>query len=166
MRARGKAGELLELVRSEGEGVRVGRVVAYQRGEVRVDFDGNRAGPVAARVTSALDDAALAHAAAERAEAVLLFERGDPARPIVVALLRSSTPLVDAVLAEGPPPKQLVARVDGKRVVIEGEDEVTLRCGKATLTLDRKGKVVLRGVNVVSQAEQIHKVRGGKVQIN
>jgi len=26
--------------------------------------------------------------------------------------------------------------------------------------------VVLRGVHVVSQADQVHKVRGGKVQIN
>jgi len=43
---------------------------------------------------------------------------------------------------------------------------VVLRCGKASLTLRRDGKVLLRGVDVVSQADQVHKIRGGKVQIN
>jgi len=58
------------------------------------------------------------------------------------------------------------ARVDGRRVVVEGREEVTLRCGKASLTLRADGKVVLRGVNLVSQADQVHKIRGGKVQVN
>lgn len=148
------------------DGPRLGRVASFEHGELRVDFDGNRNGPFAARVSASLDDAALAVAARDRQEALLLFENGDPTRPIVVALLRSATPLVDALLAGPLPQAEKVARLDGRRVELVGQDEVVLRCGKASLTLRRDGKVVLRGVNVVTQADHVHKVRGGKVQIN
>ncbi len=122
--------------------------------------------PVVARPLAVLDDATLERAAEEQAEAVLLFEDGDPTRPLLVGLLRSAAPLLDALLAGPLPAAEKVARIDGKRVAIEGKDEVVLQCGKASLTLRRDGKVVLRGVNVITQAEQVHKIRGGKVQVN
>jgi voltage-gated potassium channel Kch len=147
-------------------GTRIGRVVAFEGGETCVDFEGNRAGPVPARVAAGIDDAALEAAAHEQREAVLLFTGGASAQPIVLALLRSVTPHLDTALSEPLPAGRKVARVDGRRVEIEGHEEVVLRCGKASLTLRRDGKVVLRGVNIVSQADQVHKVRGGKVQIN
>lgn len=165
MGAREKKAQVVTLERRADAGAVVGRVASFRAGEVQVEVPGSAA-PVPARVASSLDDASLEAAARERQEAVLLLEGGDPSRPIVVALLRSRTPLVDAILAEPLPDAEKIARVDGRRVVVEGKDEVVLRCGRASLTLQRDGKVVLRGVNVVSQAEQVHKVRGGKVQIN
>lgn len=147
-------------------GAVVGRVVAFERGQVKVSYGAPPGPPVTARVLGALDDATLARAAREKAEAVLLFEAGDPGRPLLVGLLRSETPLVDALLAGPLPAGEKIARVDGKRVVVEGKDEVVLQCGKASLTLRRDGGVILRGVNVVTQADQIHKIRGGKVQVN
>src|SRR5262249_26876794 len=142
-----------------------GRVIAFERGETRVEHDGVSA-PLVARIAASLDDATLAAAARDQREVLLLFEDGDPSRPIVVALLRSQTPVVDALLTDPLPSIDKVARIDGKRVLIEGKEEVVLQCGNASLTLRRDGKAVLRGVNIVSQAEQVHKVRGGKVQIN
>jgi hypothetical protein len=157
-------------LRLEGEahidGPRTGVLVSVTRGEVTVDFDGNQRGPVPARVSAGLDEAALSRAAMEKQEALLLFEGGDPTRPVVIALLRSSTPLLDAALAKPLPDSEKVARVDGRRVLIEGREEVVLRCGKATLTLRRDGTVVLRGVTIVTQAEAVQRIRGGKVQIN
>ena len=147
-------------------GAVVGRVGGFERGEIRVSFQGADAEPVEARALADFDDTALERAAREHAEAVLLFEGGDPMRPLLVGLLRSATPLVDALLAERGPQAETVARVDGKRVYVEGKEEIVLQCGKASLTLRRDGRVVLRGVNVVTQAEQVHKIRGGKVQVN
>ncbi len=146
-------------------GATVGSIVAFEHGEVRVTFPG-APHPVAARVLSVLDDATLERAAQERAEAVLLFEEGDPLRPLLLGLLRSAAPLLDALLAGPLAPAEKVARIDGVRVAIEGKEEVVLQCGKASLTLQRDGKVVLRGVNLVTQADQVHKIRGGKVQVN
>jgi hypothetical protein len=58
------------------------------------------------------------------------------------------------------------ALVDGKRVVIEAADEIVLRCGKASITLRRNGRVVIRGVYVETRAEGVNRVKGGSVQIN
>lgn len=164
MSARERKAQPVTLAASERPGgARLGRVVAFSAGEVRVDFEGNAGGPVVARVAAGLDDAALSAAAREHREAALLFAGG---QPIVLALLRSTTPQLDAALSAPLPAGQKTARVDGRRVEIEGAEEVVLRCGKASLTLRRDGKVELRGVNVVSQAQQVQRIRGGKVQIN
>lgn len=168
MRApRGKKADVVRLEpRERIEGPRVGRIVSARAGEVKVELEGARHGPTPARVSAALDDAALGHAARERQEALLLFEDGDPGRPVVVALLRSATPHLDAALAGPLPASERIARVDGERVEIEGREEVVLRCGKASITLRRDGKVTVRGVNVVTQADGVQKIRGGKVEIN
>jgi hypothetical protein len=143
----------------------VGRVVAVQGGEVIVEVNGVGQ-RLLARVSASLDFACLERAARERQEAVLIFERSDPARPIILALLRSTAPLVEAIL-DGPTAQtEKVVHVDAQRVVIDGKDEVVLRCGRASLTLRRDGKVILRGVNIVTHAERVQKIRGGKVQIN
>jgi uncharacterized protein DUF6484 len=144
----------------------VGVVASFDRGELRVTFPSNRGAPVVARALSTFDDATLMSAAQDKAEAVLLFEEGDPARPLLVGLLRSRVPLLEALLAGPVVADRTVATVDGKRVHIEGKEEVVLQCGRASLTLTRDGRVVLRGVNIVSQADQVHKIRGGKVQVN
>jgi hypothetical protein len=146
-------------------GATVGSVVGFEHGEVRVTFAG-ATHPVVARLLAGLDDVALERAAAERAEAVLLFEDGDSTRPLLVGLLRSSAPFLDALLAGPLPEAGRVARIDGKRVAIEAKEEVVLQCGKASLTLRRDGRVLLRGVNVITQADRVHKIRGGKVQVN
>jgi len=165
--AKGKKADVVRLEPAERiEGARLGRVVSASGGEVKVEVDGSRLGPVPARLSAALDDGALEQAARDRQEALLLFEGGDPGRPVLVALLRSATPLLDAVLSPPRPGVPATARVDGRRVEIEGQQEVVLRCGRASITLRRDGKVVVRGVNVVTQAEQVQKIRGGKVEIN
>jgi hypothetical protein len=167
VRARGKKAEVVALEPAPRvDGPRVGRVVGWSGSEARVEVEGSRRGPVACRVSAAIDDAALHRAAKEQQDALLVFEGGDPARPVILALLRSATPMIDAVLAGPLPTAQKVARLDGRRVELEGREEVVLRCGKASLTLRADGKVVLRGVNVVTQADAVQKIRGGKVEIN
>lgn len=146
-------------------GARVGWVTSARGGAVKVDYEGNRRGALLARVAAGIGDAELERAAAEKADALLLFEAGDPARPVLVTLLRSATPLTDAILAAAPAARK-VARVDGEKVELEGREEVVLRCGKATLTLRRDGRIVLKGVDVVTEARGTQKIRGGRVQIN
>ena len=58
------------------------------------------------------------------------------------------------------------ALVDGKRVVLEAQDEIVLRCGKASITLRRNGRIVIRGTYVETRAEGTNRIKGGSVQIN
>ncbi|MFP2933136.1 DUF6484 domain-containing protein [Pyxidicoccus sp. 3LG] len=148
---------------------RVGWVVGTTvDGSALVDFPGNVAGPLPARSSLTLEPGSLARAASDRQGAILLFENGDPSLPLLVGLLQapSHTPLIDAALERSLEDVPKEARVDGRKVVIEGRDEVVLRCGKATLTLRRDGQVLLRGVNIRTEAEEVQRIKGGKVQIN
>ncbi len=156
---------------------RVGWIAGVSGGALLVDFRGNARGPIAARATVALDPAAALAAVGRRQEAVLVFEEGDPALPIVVGLVQPTAPsMIDLVLDEAAPAGEAsaapahedaaVAVLDGKRVVLEGEDEVVLRCGAASITLRRNGKIVIRGSYVESHAAGTNRIKGGSVRIN
>jgi hypothetical protein len=147
---------------------RIGWLLGMKEGQVLVDYPGNPRGPLTARLAAALEDHVLARAIAERQEVVLLFTGGDPAQPLVMGLLQDAGPsrLLEAVLAETLAREPREVEADGRRVHIESQEEMVLRCGKASLTLRRDGVVVLRGVNVLIEAEELQRLRGGKVQIN
>lgn len=56
--------------------------------------------------------------------------------------------------------------VDGKRVVLEGQEEVVLKCGESSITLTRNGKVVIRGKYLLSRSSGVNRILGGSVQVN
>lgn len=162
------AAELLERAAQPVTGVRVGWISGFdvQRG-LLVDFPGG-GGPVPAKSIVPLDKAAVERAVAEKQGAVLQFENGDPRLPVLMGLLQPAvqTPLLDALLAAPAPGAPLEAKVDGKRVVIEGQQEIVLRCGQASITLQRNGKVVVRGTYLETRATGTNRIKGGSVQIN
>jgi hypothetical protein len=158
--------------------MRVGRLVKGSApGGLKVDFPGNRAGALAARSTVPLDAAAIARAVAAGRGALLLFENGDPALPIVVGLVEESAggALLGELLTKGKESSAkaapaaadpVEARLDGQRVVLEGKEEVVLRCGEASITLQRDGKVIVRGAYVETRAKGINRIKGAAVKIN
>jgi hypothetical protein len=138
-------------------------------GVLLVDFPGNRRGPLPAELFVPLEAEVLARAVESRQAVALLFQDGEPSRPMVVGLRQgasSTTPHLDAVLSEPLPAAPREATVDGKRVRIEGRDEVVLVCGKASITLRRDGLVEIKGINILTDADERQRIRGRKVQIN
>ena len=94
---------------------------------------------------------------------VLLFEGGDVRRPIVVGVIR------DRGVAQDPAgaPQQLVSvQADDDRFVVSAEREIVLRCGDASITLTRAGKVLIRGTYILSRSSGYNKVKGAAVDIN
>jgi len=162
------AQELLEQAGQPISGVRVGWIAGFDaRRGVLVDFPGS-GGAVPARSIVPLDQQAVERAVADRQGAVLQFENGDSKLPVLMGLLQPTvqTPLLDAILAAPPEGEKVEAKVDGKRVVIEGKDEIVLRCGQASITLRRNGKVLLRGTYLETRATGTNRIKGGAVQIN
>lgn len=133
--------------------LRVGRVVGFEGASLRVEVPGY--GLVWARVAVPLTMARVEAAIQVSAEVVLGFEAGDLGRPLVLGLVE-----------QGFVREPAVARVDGQRVVIEGKEEVELRCGEATIILRANGKVVIRGAYVETRASGTNRIKGGSVQIN
>ena len=137
-------------------GARVARVVGVQDATLLVELAGH--GVLRARVAVPLTTVQADAAVTGRAEAIVVFADGDGERPVVVGL-------VQAEFAE-PVKTSSEARIDGKRVVLEGKEEVVLKCGEATLTLRANGKVVIRGAYVETRARGTNRIKGGSVQIN
>jgi hypothetical protein len=87
-------------------------------------------------------------------EVVLLFERGDCDRPLVMGVL-------------GAPRRQAVhAEVDGEQLVLSADREIVLRCGAASITLTRAGKVLIQGAYVVTKSSGANRIKGAVVEIN
>ena len=92
---------------------------------------------------------------------VLMFERGDPDLPIVVGVLRGATrwPLAER-------PAQVEVDADGERMVVNAREQLVLRCGKASITLTKAGKVLIEGSYLLSRSTGVNRIKGGSVQLN
>lgn len=90
------------------------------------------------------------------AEVALLFEDGDVGRPLIVG--RIVEPARRA-------PAQHVIR-DGDLVRIVAEERLELRCGKATIIMEKDGHITIRGTYVTSHASAANRIRGGSVNLN
>ena len=91
-----------------------------------------------------------------------MFEDGDPLRPIVMGVLRQNDegwPLQE-------PPGQVECDADGQRMIVSAREQLVLRCGKASLTLTKVGKVLIEGTYVLSRSSGVNRVKGGSVQLN
>ena len=67
------------------------------------------------------------------------------------------------------PEAPLTVKVDAdqeKKLFLEGKDEVVLKCGEASITLTRQGKVILRGKYILSRSSGVNRILGGSVQVN
>jgi hypothetical protein len=87
--------------------------------------------------------------------------RSEPS-PVLVAPVGKAEGVILGVVA----PAGATASVDGRKLVLTGEEEVVLRCGKASITLTSAGKVLLKGEYVSSKSAGVNRVKGAAVQIN
>ena len=92
---------------------------------------------------------------------VLSFEAGDAHRPIVMGVIRQAE---GWLLAEVP--AQVEVDVDGARMIVSAKEQLVLRCGKASITLTKAGKVLIQGSYVSSRSTGVNRVKGGLVQLN
>ena len=94
---------------------------------------------------------------------VILLEQGDSRRPIVVGVLQSHS---SVARAKGNPPHMVSVCADDDRIELSAEREIVLRCGDASITLTRGGKVLIRGKYVLSRSTGYNKIKGAAVDIN
>lgn len=167
----GELGSLLRApssrARAAGAAAVLGRIVAVEAaGTISVEAPG-APGARAARLAVPLSRDELLAARETGAAAVLVFENGDPALPIVVGLVQAVSQPADAIRGgDSTGPHVLEADVDGKRVRITAQDEIVLECGSASITLRRNGRVVVRGTYVESYSDGTNRIKGGQVRIN
>lgn len=133
------------------EGVVIGIFLGFDAQAPLVVFPGNRSETaIPARSLTELTSAMIG------AEVALLFQEGDPMRPLIVGRI------VDPLRAS--PTPQVIR--DGERVTITGQERVELRCGKASIVMEKDGHITIRGTYVTSHASAANRIRGGSVNLN
>lgn len=116
------------------------------------------AGTRALRARSVLD----LHGAHVGRQVVLAFEHGDPERPIVMGVLNQAGLTTEQQQAT----QALAVESDGQRMVVSAQEQLVLRCGKASITLTRAGKLLIEGSYVLSRSTGVNRIKGGSVQLN
>ncbi len=168
------AENLLELVLAEHEarvaeqeklperidGVLVGRFLGFDAaGQPVVDYPGcAESEGVAAKAMASLTEAEAGR------EVALLFEGGDPNKPVIMGLMFQAgdrprrAPVFERTRAQ--------ATVDGERLVFSAEKEIVLACGDASITLTRAGKILIKGAYLLTRSSGVNRIQGGSVEIN
>ena len=149
-------------------GNRVGKLVRWSETEGPiVDHSSNPHGPIAARSTVPLNAETAREAVANHQEVLLVFEAERSDKPIIVGLIQPRDSHVELKRdREQSQPTALEALVDGKKIALQAEDEIVLRCGDASITLQRNGRIVVRGAYVETRSKGINRIKGGVVRIN
>lgn len=139
------------------DGVVIGVLTGFDTGQhPLVIFPGNPSNSaLAARATTTLSNDDIGK------EVALLFEDGNPSAPMIIGRLRHSKETIVQIEEE---PR--IVEADGERKVIEAKEEIVLKCGKASITLTKAGKIIIRGAYVLSRSSGVNRIKGGSVQIN
>jgi hypothetical protein len=133
------------------DGVVIGLLIGFEEGAPLVVFVGNpREEAVKARSLATLNGDAIG------AEVALIFEGGDPGRPLVVGRIVAP--------ARRQVPTQ--AEREGETMMITAENRIELRCGRASIIMEKDGRISIRGGQLVSQASGVNRIRGAAVHLN
>ena len=137
------------------DGVVIGVLVGLNdNNQPLVAFPGNPSPTgVQARSTTLLGSDDVGH------EMALLFEGGDPAQPLIIGRIQHPH---DAYRIDPP----MTAELDGERIVLAAKREIVLKCGKASITLTKAGKILIRGAYLLNRSSGVNRIKGGSVQIN
>jgi hypothetical protein len=137
-------------------GVVIGQLAGIRGGTPLVLYPG-QSGTAAVAARSTVD----LHGAHVGKAVVLIFEPADPGGPIVVGVLRPA----DAS-AQAPGTGLVEIDCDGDRLIVAAKDQLVLRCGSASITLTKEGRIVLRGTYLASDSTGVNRIKGGSIQLN
>ena len=141
-----------------------GFVVGWERDRgILIELADSSRDVVLASSLVALSEAELDQAVAERRPALLTFEDGDRNKPMVLGLVASvpARPRSEPS-ARGSEPGLIADDV----VIVRGRDSIELRCGAASITLRKDGRILVRGTYVMSRASKENRIVGGSVHFN
>lgn len=155
-------------IRKKISGIRIGHIHGFnEEGQLLVEFPGNIAGPLPARFAESLKQKLQQRSRPADEKVLIVFEDDDPCLPIIIDIICDDIEMPEKTndialrIAETDD-----VYVDGQRVTFEAREQIELRCGKASITLTRTGKVLIRGAYLLSRSSGVNRIKGGSVQLN
>lgn len=117
------------------------------------------ASPVGAQTTVGLDT----HGDLAGEQVLLMFLDDDPLRPVITGLLSSNA---------ADPKFSHVRTMDSSETILAKDlnfsaaNSISIRCGRSQILMDKFGKIVVKGCNVLTRASARNRIKGGSVSLN
>jgi len=134
-----------------------------------IDYPGNSsASPVQALATVDISKASIGR------QVAILFAAGDLNQPVVMGMIRnpidnnidSEQQESDKNNEDAQNSKSIDEKMDEENLVFSAKNQITLKCGKASITLTKAGKVIISGEYVISKSTGVNSLKGGSIQLN
>lgn len=156
----------------------IGKVVSINdHGNPMIAYDEiTQALPIEALTTVPLNDASIGK------DVAVSFAQNQGGTPIVMGVIRRIldeviSQQVDALVSSeavqdeahnslnaGVTKPEII--VDGNKLELSAADEITLRCGKSSITLNKNGKILIKGEHMLNRITGSYKVKSGSIQLN
>lgn len=93
-------------------------------------------------------------------QALVTFEAGNPEKAIAVDVLMP--------ISESSPSSsdELQANVDGDTISLKAKEKIELKCGKGSISIDKRGHIRIRGTHLLSRSSGAVRIKGGNVSVN
>lgn len=142
-------------------GVVIGLLLGFENQQPLVVYPGNPSDQARrARSTCALAESDIG------SELALLFEAGDIEKPMVAGKIQRPEPALKETPSAPEEENPLQVSVDGEAVQLKAKEFLQLQCGKASITLTKAGKIILKGHYISSLSTGVQRIKGGSVHIN
>jgi hypothetical protein len=132
--------------------------------------------PIEALTTVPLNDSSIGK------DVAISFAQNQGGTPIVMGVIRR---ILDDVISQQENTKPIAAvtddentnllsaenskpeiTVDGNKLELSAADEITLRCGKSSITLNKNGKILIKGEHILNRTAGSYKIKSGSIQLN
>ncbi len=136
---------------------------------VKSDFPGkimiqhNSHEPKSAKLVSTVDRYTLAQEKSIGRQVLVVFENGDPNLPVITGVMEN---VLEDIIEIEMPEEPVRATIDDKKQLFEAKEQITLKCGQASITLNKHGKIIIKGAEVISRASGTNKIKGSNIQLN
>ena len=154
----GVGGAATRRIDAASHGAVVGVLIGFQdNGHTPLVIFPGQLGDVAVAARSTQD----LHGAHIGREVLLVFESADLRRPIIIVCMQRADGWPLATEAG-----QIEVEADGARMIVGAREQLVLRCGEASITLTKSGKILIHGTYVSSRSSGVMRIKGGSVQLN
>lgn len=134
-------------------------------GRIYVSYGGSP--PIPAENYSMLEDTELLKPENRGLEVLLLFEEGDPSKPVIVSARGSlfQKILKKTVSKELKAIPQMV-HINGHRIELEAAADLILRCGKSLISITNKGVIRFEGTDIEMMSHGENRIKGSTIELN
>ena len=92
-------------------------------------------------------------------DVAMLFENGDKTKPLIIGKIIQSN-------SDSKKNSMFDIKLDEEEITLSAKKQITLNCGKSSITLTKAGKIIIRGEYVLTRSSGVNRIKGGSVQIN